>query len=356
MIIWTKNKIPIVSVLVFVLIIFVVILSKIVSEKTTDHQPVATALVKITEVKSILIGKTLIAYGQVNFSPGYTQQLTLQQETVVDKIFVATGQKVQPGDPLLQFSASSASRLNLSDAKIAVDFAQQEVDRFTKLRQEYLATNAELQAAQQNLAKAQAQLNNLQLQQQTQILHANTNSTIISINIQPGQIIPPGTALLTLGDNSQLQARLGVEIDDLAALQVGQPVEIRSLFGEIAPIMSQIQHITGQINPNLNLIDVIVPLINVPGIVPGSTVRGEILLTPKITTLGVPHSAVLYEDNKPYVYVDVKGVAQKRWITIGQDDGQQVSVLSGLSLGESVVTLGNYELENGMPVQVEQEP
>lgn len=350
---WKKNRILIFTVLI--LIIFAVILSKAVTKTTAAPEPIMTAVVKTAAVKSILSGKTLTAYGQVSFAPEYIQQLALQQEIVINKIFVTAGQQVKPGDPLLQFSSSSLARLNLSDAQIAVSFAQQEVSRLTKLKQEYLATNAELQTAQQNLARAQAQLNIL-LQQQTQTLRATINSTIITINVQPGQVIPSNTTLLSLGDNSKLQARLGVEIDDLATIQVGQPVEIRSLFGNIPPFISQIQHITGQINPIINLIDVIVPLINAPGIVPGSTVRGEISLTPKVNTLAVPHSAVLFEENKPYVFVNVKGIAEKRWITIGDDDGQQVSVLNGLSLGESVVILGNYELENGMALHVEQEP
>ena len=88
------------------------------------------------------------------------------------------------------------------------------------------------------------------------------------------------------------------------------------------------------------------------GLLPGSTVRATIQVESRPGILGVPRTAVLYSGNKPYVFVVANGLAQQVWIEAGQDDGDHVEVLGGLTIGQSVVVEGNYVLSDGMTVSI----
>jgi RND family efflux transporter MFP subunit len=61
--------------------------------------------------------------------------------------------------------------------------------------------------------------------------------------------------------------------------------------------------------------------------------------------LAVPVSALVEDDGKAVAFVHVSGETfQKRDLTLGIQDGEFVQVLSGLSVGERVVTKGAYAI------------
>lgn len=318
-------------------------------------QPVS-ALVQVVTVREKSFAKTIITYGTVSLSPEKIQQITLQNEVMVQQIFVTQGQKVQTGDPLLKLVTSSQSKLSLINAHIAVDYAKKQLSRLEKLRTQYLATNAEIQAAEQNLAKAEAQLDNLNKQLKNEngkTLQSTCNCNIVSVNVEPGQVVPPSTPLLTFVSSHQFQIRLGVEYEDLAKIRLKQKVIIKPVYKSSVSYTGYIQHMTDQINPKTGLIDVIVPLSNVSGLIPGTMVEGVIYTTPEKKYLAVPHSAVLYEKNKPYVFIVKNKKAEKHYIQIGEKTNDWIGVKSGIQLNDAVVSVGNYELKNGMDIRLE---
>ena len=324
--------------------------------KSIENKPPTSALVEVSTVQQTSVPKTLMVYGTANFSPEQIQKITTQNEALVQKILVTRGQQVKNNDPLIQLSPTANANLNLKSAKIDVEFSKKEFNRLTNLRKQYLATNTEVQTAKQNLEKMQAVLHSLLSQQQNEnekVIHADSDGTIISIDAQPGQIVPPGTVLLSFANQHNFQVRLGIENEDLTKIHIGQQVAIVPLDNRTISVVSYIQYIAGQIDPNTGLIDAIVPLDNVLGLVPGSIVQGKIFLRPSVNLLVIPHSAVLYQNNKAYVFIDQNGKAEQRWITIDEDDGQSVSILNGLKMGDKIITTGNYELENGIILRVE---
>jgi len=352
----TKVKIIATTAIIFGIVI-AFILTHHSQVKKIPQSP--SALVQITLAKKLPMAKTLTTYGTINIAPEHIQQLTIQNEALVQQIFVTQGQHVKLDDPLIRLSTTSGSSLNLQTAKIAVDFASKELDRLEKSRAQFLSTNADVQTAKQNLAKAQATLNNLQQQQQNEtgkILRSNCDCNIVAINVQPGQIVSPATTLLTYANISQVQIRLGVESEDLPKIQVKQKVIIIPIYNTTVSYTGYINNITDQIDPKTGLIDVIVPLGNITGLIPGSMVKGLIFIENEKNMLAVPRSAVLHHDNKAFVFVDVNGKAQQRWVTVGDNNGNFVAIQSGLKADEPVVTVGNYELQNGMDIHAGSRP
>ncbi len=82
-------------------------------------------------------------------------------------------------------------------------------------------------------------------------------------------------------------------------------------------------------------------------------VRGEIQRTEK-ETLVVPRSAVLPNESREFeVFTVANNRAVKHTVKIGAENPQEMQVIADdLHPGDFVVTVGNYELEDGMAVEV----
>jgi len=72
----------------------------------------------------------------------------------------------------------------------------------------------------------------------------------------------------------------------------------------------------------------------------------------KDNALLIPNNSLLFEDDHPYVYVVVKGIARKRHIQLGLTDDDKVEVIDGLKEGDQIVTKGRYRLFDNIPVNV----
>lgn len=350
------RKYKIVIVIALIILMFIAVKISFFRRQHENATETPSVLVKIATVKQMPMANTLMTYGVINVAPGNIQQITIQNEALVQQIFVTQGQRVRIGDPLLLLSTTANSKLNLENAQIAVDFAEKELNRVEALRAQYLATNAEVQTAKQNLAKAQAELNALTQQQKKEtgdILRSICNCNILSINAQPGQVAAAATTLLTYANTEKIQIRLGVEYEDINKIHIGQKVIITPIYNSTQSYTGFISNLTDQMDPKTGLIDVIVPLGNVTGLIPGSMVEGNIFLEPEKEMLVVPRSAVLYENNKPYIYIDINDKAIKCWVTVGPDNGTYIAIKNGINANDIVIISGNYELKNGMPIRVE---
>jgi membrane fusion protein (multidrug efflux system) len=66
----------------------------------------------------------------------------------------------------------------------------------------------------------------------------------------------------------------------------------------------------------------------------------------------VPRSAVLPADNKFVLFTVKNGKAVRHEVKVGLTSGDLVEVIADdLTVGDAVVTLGNYELDDGMAIQ-----
>lgn len=318
--------------------------------------PAPSALVTLAAAQLAPISRTLTAYGTVEYSPEGAHVVSVQVEEVVTQLLVAVGQTATKGENLLTLEPSSNARLDLDKAKIDVEFARKETQRLSDLRTRELATNAEVQATARNLATVEAALVNLTNRQGgsgPRIVRADVAGTIQAVNVQLGQVVAPGAPLVTIGDRNHSRVKLGVEQDDLSKLRVGQRVAVRPLNSTDAPIASSIAKIFANIDPKTHLAEVVIPLRPMHGLLPGATVRAEIVVEENSHALVVPRSALLYRDGKPYLFLDDRGHASERSVETGIDNGKLIEITNGLVPGQSVVTVGNAELNDGMAVRTE---
>jgi RND family efflux transporter MFP subunit len=324
--------------------------------ESADEAPTTTARVEVAPIQRKTLRETVTAYGSVVAKPGRTHAVTVAFETRVRHVLVAPGQSVAKGDPLVEIEPSPAARLQLQQAQAAADAAQTDLKQ---VRQRYdlkLATNADLNAAEKVAKDAALQLESLRGQGvgEARPLVADLAGIVIRVDTQDGQIATAGAPLVELVAEGEIEVKLGVEPDDIGAIQPGDPIELFPVNdAALTKVAGAARLVTRSVDPTTRLVDVYVSLPAGTPLLFGAYVRGEIARAAK-DALVVPRSAVLPADGGQTLFTVKDGHAVQHLVHTGLESDAEIQVLPtfGLQAGESVVVTGNYELEDGMPVEV----
>lgn len=312
------------------------------------------AIVETVPLEKSSISEMDTAYGTVVAQPGEVQSVSVEYESRVVRLLIASGQQVEKDQPLIEIEPSPDAKLQLNEATAENESAQQELAQVEQRFAMKLAVNSDLQTAKRAAQSAQTKLKSLQSRGLAgrQKLKAEVSGVAGKINVQAGQIVPAGGPLLEIVPSKQIEVRLGVEAEDVGRLEVGQSVKLSAVHNaSTASIEGKIRLITRQVNATTRLIDIFVALPAESDLILESYVQGEITIAAK-ETLVVPRAAVLPDEDKHVLFTVKEGHAVKHEVQIGLENSTHVEVIGeGLQAGEQVVTTGNYELEDGMEVQ-----
>ena len=325
-----------------------------VGKEEKKRSPVAQ--VQVAKVQRKTVTEKVIAYGSVVAQPGKTHSVSIAFETRVRHVLVAPGQFVRENDPLVEIELSPAAQVQFQQAKNAAEAAQKELKQTQERFNLKLATNQDLSAAEKTARDAEAQLTVLQRAGAggDNRVHSDVAGVIAKVNAQDGQIVPPGNPVVEIVAENDIEVKLGVEAEDLSAAQEGAPVTIIPLNDPTAPkVEGTIRLVTRRIDPATRLVDVYVTLPAGTKLFLDGYVRGEIQRIEK-NALAVPRSAVLPNESREFeIFTVANNHAIKHTVKIGAENPNEIQVIANdLHEGDPVVTLGNYELEDGMAVEI----
>ena len=99
--------------------------------------------------------------------------------------------------------------------------------------------------------------------------------------------------------------------------------------------------------PLLNLLSISRLLLSsIISVIPGSYVEVYLLTTPQNNVFSIPVTALTEEQGIYFVYLQIaEEEFVKREVGIGESDGKNVRILSGLKGGERVVVKGAYQVK-----------
>lgn len=322
-----------------------------------EAKPVAT--VRVVPIRRTTLSQQIIAYGSVIAPPNEVSALSVSFESRVTKVLVAPGQVVAAGQPVIEVEGSAATALALEEAKNAVDAAARDLQLVRQRFEQKLATNAELNAAENAARAAQARLRALQQGGAggPRQLKADLPGVVSKVDVQMGQIVPIGTPLVEIAAQNRIEAKLGVEPEDAMALKPQQAVKIRPVGGAGQETFEGKIRVIGQrVDPMTRLVDVMVSPPPDARLMLEEFVTGE-LTRASAEALVVPRDAVLPNEEGAYELFTVKdGKAAKHVVKVGIETDQETQVIADdLKEGDLAVVVGNLELEDGMAVQVSEQ-
>ncbi len=197
-------------------------------------------------------------------------------------------------------------------------------------------------------------------------LVAPFDAIVTARHVDPGAFIPAataanrrgteqdGAAILTLMDFETVRIQIPVPELEAARVRPGQPVEFSvDVLGD-ARRTSRVARIAYALDPKTQTMLVEADHPN-PDLAlrPGMFVTARIGVDRHEGVWTLPVAAVAFEKNLRSVFVAENGVARKRTIETGFDDGTRVEVTKGLAGGETVLLPGAAKLIDGTAVRIE---
>ncbi len=282
----------------------------------------------------------------------------------VREIDFDSGMFVKKGQVLVRLD-TSYEQAQLQSARADAQLAKLTLNRTVTLGKNGAVTTAELEAAEARFKQTEAAVTSLEATIAKKTIRARFDGRVAIRQVELGQVLSPGTAIASVQSVSPIYVEFSLPQQSLSEVKLGQKVRVRA---DIFPGASWEGEVS-VINPE---VDVATRNVRIRGIfentdgrlTPGMFVNVEVLSHDKQSVTLIPATAVIFAPYGDSVFAveekkDPSGkttlVAHQKFVRLGERRGDFVTVISGVSPGETVVSTGAFKLRNGMAVAVNNE-
>lgn len=215
----------------------------------------------------------------------------------------------------------------------------------------------EVRAARAQLEQARAVLAETRQALAEMTVRAPFAGRLARVTASPGDFAGSGefrgTTIAVVYDDTALEAQVTVGEREAALLRVGQTATLHPEITGRRPVAAVVKTVTPLADPDSRSITVRLRLTGptTPALVPGTFVRGSVVVERRPGVLTVPRAA-LRSDGRTSILVVKDGVVEVRDAVTGLTQGNRVQVIAGVHAGEQVIVLGPERLAAGSRVKI----
>jgi len=348
-----------------------------------DAQPVAVAQEAVPVTVSPVLRRSF-ANDIVAVSTLKARQMSFVSPKVpgkVETVLVDVGRRVEAGEIVVRLdhtmfdlavqqarAAHSAALAAAAQAKAALERAEKEYRRASNLLAEkvipqsrfdaadaaYKGAREAVAAAEEQSKQAKAALETVEEYLKDVEIRAPLSGTVVERNVEVGQSVAPGVALLRILDQSSLRAEFELPETDFGRVAVGNPVIVEADSFSGQQFTGRVTSINRQIDQQTRTFQVRSEIPNSGGRLAEGMFARVRLSAGARSALAVPRDALqrLPGSGTVYVFVVDGNKAVKRTAKVGAVGDQYAEVLDGLRAGEMAVTSGAGRLQSGVPVRI----
>jgi RND family efflux transporter MFP subunit len=296
---------------------------------------------------------------------------TIQPEVAgsIRRIFVKSGDRVQPGTPLVQIDPDKqqatvqTSEASRSGIEADVQFWRQQVKRLESLVSAGAISQQELEQAQNTLKNAEARLAALNAQvnrEQVELRYYRVVSpqkgVVGDIPVREGDRVTESTVITTVDDNSALEVYLQVPLERAPELRVGLPVQLLDADGKVAAV-NPVSFIAPRVDESTQSVLAKSLLRSAPAQLRSQQFVRSRIIWNTAEGITVPVVAVSRISGQYFVFLaEPQGsgfVARQRAIQVGEVLGDDYVAAGGLKAGDRIVVSGIQKLADGAPIKPE---
>ena len=302
---------------------------------------------------------TLSAIGTMAAVQGVTVSADLPG--TVERIQFDSGRAVRAGDVLAVLDTRQ-EQAQLAAIEARRELARVTFERVQQLLNEKVISKAEFDRATAELQQTDAQLGEIRAVIQRKTITAPFSGVLGIRQVNLGQYLAGGDALVTLQTLNPIYVNFGVPQQSAGQIPVGRVVKITSEDAGGLASSGRVTALDSRVDEATRNIQVQATLPNPDGkLRPGMFVQAEVTVGPSQSVIVLPASSINYAPygDSVFIVADLKGEDGKAYrgvrqqlVKVGPARGDQVSVLTGVKPGEEVVTSGLFKLRNGAAVQI----
>lgn len=314
--------------------------------------PVPVALVKTSPAVTGDLPVTISGFGAIEFDPAQQRTLNAEIEARVLELKAQPGDSVEKGSVVLRLAPSSTAGVTMTQTRRDANAAAEAAARARRLRDDGLASNADVEAAENTAKDLAAQAASLESRAGSiASMRSPIAGVVDAVLVEPGDLVAPGAPMVRLASPGAIQARVGLEIEDAARLKSGDAVTLKALDASDTVVKTTVRNIDARIDPATRMTSVLVEVPAGHGLLSGEAVRADITVETRTGVIIVPREAIFLDETGPYVFVSNAGAASLKRIETGAANASQTEVKSGLKAGEAIIIEGGAILSDGMKVR-----
>lgn len=310
-----------------------------------DHE-----LYGVIDVEYSPFGDVIKAGGEILPAQGDEQVIVANHDGLVSFVVpqMQQGISVNRNQQLMILKSGGLVHDNLEvgylEAKAQAEKAKADYHRAESLMADTIISESAYLEAKLNYEKSRLTLENIQknYQEGGQKVVASADGFIKTIHVTEGEFVQTGQPLITISQNRRLVIKAEVPQDILPKL----PGLHSANF--ITPYDGKL-YATEELNGKLIswgkstrqgsfYIPIFFEVDNRHGLIPGTFIEVYLKAASAAQSIAIPQSALLEEYGSHYVYVDNHDGFEKRYVTLGGNDGHLVQITQGLNVGEHVAT------------------
>lgn len=298
-------------------------------------------VVNVYEVELVQAKDTIICSGNIEYKK--TKDIKSPSGGIIKKINVKKGDFVKKGDALFTMETSNivvpSSTESISESDVYSAIKNGDINALSKYS--YDSSNQD----SNNTAE-------------TIDITAPADGKVLEIKENENSPVVSGHTVMNIVVDDTLCVELPVNESKISQLALGQEAEITGsgfknskYTGEVSFIDDVAQQVSTGVGKE-TAVNVKVDIEN-----PGDDIRLGYTAKCNITTnineecLKIPYEAVVYNDDKNYVYVYSNGIAKEQRVKLGTEYSDGVEVLKGLSPGD-ILILNTENVSNFEKVKV----
>lgn len=293
--------------------------------------------------------------GQVLSGQGDEASISATANGIVSfsKSNIASGTAVKSGESIVTISSNSLPEGDpIAKSKIAYESALKEFERASNLVKDQIISEKEFEQTRLTYETAkmnyEAQASNYSTRGVR--VTASFSGYIKNLFVNQGDYVSVGQPIATISQNRKLQLRAEVSemhfnnissIND-AHFKMAYDNKLHKLSELNGKLLSHGKASEGE----SFYIPITFEFDNTGNIIPGSFAEIFLLSTPQLNVISVPISSITEEQSLYFVYIKIEDEKyRKQEVTLGENDGARVHILSGLKDGDNVVTNGVYQVK-----------
>lgn len=313
----------------------------------------ASVSVRIDTVKTEEVSLDFSSNG--NFEPVQELKFSAEKSGKITQILVKEGDYVSVGQTLA-IVRSDVINVSAQNAKAVYQNAMADYNRFENAYKTGGVTKQQVDQAKLAMVNAKSQLTQANINVGDTRIKAPISGFINKKYIEVGSIISgtPATELFDIVNVSKLKLKVNVNESQVASLKVGSTTKVVASVYPDKSFSGKITFIASKADETLNFpVEIEITNNASKDLKAGMYGTAEFASNQQKQSLKiVPRNAFVGSVSSNQIFVAQNGVAKLRKVTAGRILGDQVEIINGLSDGETVITTGQINLQDGNTVEI----
>lgn len=315
------------------------------NELSLSESQIQMANIKTLEINRSDFSTSKVLNGRLVVNPEGTELVSSRYAGRIEKLFVReTGRNVAKGQALFQIYSEQLQTLQqdyLLQLKQVAAFPDEKI--YQSMRD---AAGNKLRLFGYTASQIRALSRGSEISPLLTV-YSPASGIVTELNISEGQYVAEGSPVLKLENFDQLWLEMDVYPNEIAELRLGTPVKVTVSGISDGEQTLKIDFISPQMDPSTQILKVRAPIPN-PGNLQAGMQAAVFLPLAKISNaMSLPIDAVIRDGKGAHVWIKTaKNTFSPRMVSTGEEDSDQIIILSGLENVKEVVVSGAYLLNS----------